>query len=175
MKMSRLTLLATSVAALVLFCVVVPSAKAQTYIVNITSGSPTCAGNTGLLTINSTLDTFEFTSSGGCYFGGVGLAPVPGTTKTTYDYGPTGSGDCLTNCSDLATLGAGDTITFQGSDVGTCSTPTTCTTSASSYGFNLAIPGGGFETTLRLVRPFYCKVAPPVTTKPSLSNSTTQR
>jgi hypothetical protein len=150
--MSKLTLLAMSVVALALFCFAAPSMKAQTYIVNITSGSPTCAGDTGLLTINSTADTFEFTSSGGCYFGGVGPTPVATGTLTIDDYGPTGSGDCLTNCSALATIGsgdAGDLITFQGSDVGGCpsTTATTCTKSAPSYGFNIIIPSGGFETT----------------------------
>jgi hypothetical protein len=149
-----LTFLAMSAAMVTLFCfAAIPSAKATvtTYDVNVTSGSPTCASTTGVVTIDSTADTFEFTdSSAGCYFGGVG----PGTT-TTDDYGPTGAGDCKTNCTpDLATLPPSTDITFQGSQVGGCSTSSTCTTSSSGYMLDMVIPSlanGGFKTTTSFV------------------------
>jgi hypothetical protein len=130
---NKLTLLVMFVAALALFCFGAPSASAQTYIVTITGGSGGgCAsGNTGTLVINSATDSFEFTSSGACYFGAVAPPQAPTT-------------QCLTNCSDLSSLPASTDITFQGDNVGACSTSATCTLSEGSANFQLQIPSGGF-------------------------------
>lgn len=124
-----------SVAVLALFCfAAVPSAKASdtivTYSVTLTGGTGDCASGTGTLTIDSTADTIELTSSSGCFFGGVG-----------YDSGPTGAGACGTDCTDLATRAAG-TVIFNGAGIGACSTPTKCASGA-SYTFQLEIPSGG--------------------------------
>jgi hypothetical protein len=149
----RLTFLVMSVTALAFFCLAAPSAKAQTYDVTITGGSGggCTAGDTAQVTINSATDTIEFlaTSGSGCYFGGVGASPTAGTTVTTYGYGPTGAGECLTNCSDLSTLTASTDITFQGDDVGACSTTAKCTTSENTFNDQLQISdaAGGFFTT----------------------------
>jgi len=132
----------------------VPSAKASitTYTVTLTGGTTGCTSGTGTLTINSgntptSNDTIELTTSTGCYVGGVGAAPVAGTTGTTDNFGPTGAGDCMTNCSDLSTLPASTDITFQGSDVGACSTSSKCTTSESTFNDQLQISSSGFFTT----------------------------
>jgi hypothetical protein len=159
-----LTFLAISVAMLTLFCSAAPSAKATitNYTVNIvTGGLPAgsgCASGTGLLTINSTLNTLEFTSlsGSGCYFGEVTTGtPSPGE-YATYGEGP---GTCTASCSDLGNFtlpaGAGDSIQFVGSNIGACSSsssPNTshCTQSAGGFNFIFnvsSVTGGFFDAT----------------------------
>jgi hypothetical protein len=148
---SKLTLFVVSVVVLVLFCfAAVPPARASTTSYNVTFvsggiGSGCASGDTGTITINSTTDSLEFTSSSGtgCYFGEVTTGtPVAGTTVTTYDAGPTTQ--CTGNCSDLATLGAGDDITFMGANVGACSPSSKCSTSETGFDYILMISSLGF-------------------------------
>lgn len=129
------------VGVLMLICLAAaPSASAQTYTVHITGGSGTgggCASGTGTLTVGPG-NSLEFTSTGGCYFGAVG-SNVGAATQ------------CLTNCTELngvpGSLTANSTITFQGSNVGGCSTTTNCSVSHNTEGFNFFISSNGFFTT----------------------------
>jgi hypothetical protein len=154
MKIRKLTPLAVSVAALALFCLTAPSAKAQTYIVTITGGTGTClsdTGTTGTLTLNTTSDTLIFTAAGDCYFGANGT----GATATP-DFGASTCGG--SNCSTLPASGVTYTFSNQtgagGSknNAGACNgtSSTDCSIEADTFNFTLNVPtavNGGFTST----------------------------